>query len=101
RLLGITLAAVALLLRVHSASSATRTWDGGGTNFNWLTASNWVGDVAPAAGDDLVFPPGVTLNSVNNFPAGTAFSSIAFSGSGYFVSGSNVLLAAGISATHA
>src|SRR5262249_24637762 len=34
------------------------TWDGGGADNNWSTAANWVGDVAPHAGDDLVFPSG-------------------------------------------
>jgi autotransporter-associated beta strand protein len=83
------------------ADAATRTWDGGGTNDNWTTAGNWVGDVAPTAGDDLVFPPGAArLINVNNFAAGTAFNSIAFTDSGYRLTGSNVLLTAGIIASH-
>src|SRR5262249_854399 len=28
---------------------AAFTWDGGGSNNNWSTGANWVGDVAPAA----------------------------------------------------
>jgi autotransporter-associated beta strand protein len=36
------------------ASAATVTWDGGGTNGNWSTAENWVGDVAPQDGDSVV-----------------------------------------------
>jgi hypothetical protein len=60
------------------------TWDGGGADNLWTTKENWVGDVAPKAGDKLVFPAGATkLNSVNDYPAGTAFGSITVSGSGY------------------
>jgi hypothetical protein len=39
-----------------TAAAATRTWDGGSLlNNNWQTLENWEGDVAPMAGDDLVF----------------------------------------------
>src|SRR5262245_12819137 len=49
---------------------ATRVWDGGGANNQWATAANWVGDVAPATGDDLVFPGGAQqATSVNNSSA--------------------------------
>ena len=35
----------------------TYTWDGGSTvDSNWSTPENWVGDIAPQAGDNLVFP---------------------------------------------
>src|SRR5439155_19722589 len=78
----------------HRVVPATRTWDGGGTTNNWSDQFNWVGFGAPAAGDDLVFPAGaLRLTSVNNFPSGTFFHSLTFSGSGYTISGgpSNVL----------
>jgi autotransporter-associated beta strand protein len=78
----------------------TRTWDGGsGANSNWMTAANWVGDVAPAAGDTLVFPPSaVRRMNINNFPAGTKFNSISIDGS-YNVRGSAIVLQAGIVST--
>src|SRR6476660_3438729 len=38
---------------------AVATWDGGGADNKWTTAANWVGDVAPKAGDDVDFPGGV------------------------------------------
>jgi hypothetical protein len=61
-----------------------RVWDGGGADNYWITAANWAGNVAPLPGDDLVFPTGAAqLESVNNFPSGTAFGSIIVSGSGY------------------
>ena len=76
---------------------ATFTWDGitnaGGAtaNPNWTTATNWVGDVAPGANDDLVFPAGpVQLSSINNFANGTDFGSIVIGGSNYSISGNSV-----------
>jgi hypothetical protein len=35
---------------------AIATWDGVGANNHWTTAANWVGDVAPNPGYDLLFP---------------------------------------------
>jgi pimeloyl-ACP methyl ester carboxylesterase len=62
----------------------THTWDGGGGDNKWSTAANWVGDVAPMAGDNLVFPEGAArLENMNDFPATTVFGSITVSGSGY------------------
>jgi len=83
---------------------AVFTWDGapdaGGTSAdaNWMTATNWVGDVAPSAGSDLVFPAGGTDNKTNsnNYPAGTAFGSIQFLGSSYVLSGNAATLSGGI-----
>ena len=38
-------------------AQTTRTWDGGtsGTSKAWSTAANWVGDVNPSSGDNLLF----------------------------------------------
>jgi hypothetical protein len=68
-----------------TVSTTTRTWGGGSTANNlWKTKENWVGNVAPIAGDNLVFPSGAAqLESVNDYPAGTVFGSITVSGSGY------------------
>src|SRR5262249_18870753 len=53
------------------------TWDGGGTTNNWMEGKNWVGDLAPTAGADLVFPSSASnLTSFNNMAAGTSFHSI-------------------------
>jgi fibronectin-binding autotransporter adhesin len=85
--------------------AATATWDGGGTDDNMTTAANWAGDVAPTAGDDLVFPANITERTINNdFTAGTSFNSIAFSGtatiaSGYTLSGNAMTIVAGITAS--
>src|SRR5688572_5295278 len=44
-----------ICLLATSAPAATRTWDGGGADGFWTSATNWVGDVAPLPGDNLVF----------------------------------------------
>ncbi len=63
------------------------TWDGGGGDNQWNTASNWFGDVVPVTGDNVlldnsiaggnytVFLPGgavtISLNSLNITPSGS------------------------------
>jgi autotransporter-associated beta strand protein len=76
---------------------ATATWDGGGADNHWTTAANWVGDIAPNPGDDLVFPVAAaqTVN-VNDFAAGTAFHSLTLSGDGYQLTGNAVSFMNGI-----
>lgn len=74
---------------------ATRVWDGGGLNNNWTNENNWQGNVAPVAGDDLVFPAGVSDKVAdNNFSADTFFRSITVAG-GYELRGARVLLGEG------
>ena len=70
-----------------------RTWDGGGADAFWQTASNWVGDVAPVAGDQLEFQSVAARKSnQNNFRDGTTFEKITFSGNGYAISGNKIAL---------
>lgn len=59
-------------------SAVTRTWDGGGSDNNWSTPENWIGDVAPSAGDSLVFAGKTRLETVNDYVDGTAFLDISF-----------------------
>ena len=60
-----------------------KTWNGGGTNNNWTTSSNW--NAAVAAGDSLFFAGTTRLSPSNDFPAGTVFSNLTFdSGGGAF-----------------
>src|SRR5438128_536270 len=76
---------------------AVATWDGGGADNHWTTAANWAGDVAPQAGDDLVFPAGAArLTNVNDFAAGTAFQLIKITGYSYNISGNAIALGNGI-----
>jgi hypothetical protein len=89
-LLGLPLAVV------PSARAASKFWDGS-VNGNFSTAGNWVGGVAPVAGDDLVFQTGVPrLLVTNNFSPNRAFNSILFQGSNYFVRGNALLVTNGI-----
>ncbi|HZO57217.1 MAG TPA: hypothetical protein VFB63_31190, partial [Bryobacteraceae bacterium] len=84
------------LLTTVPVGAAVHVWDGGGTDNRWLTAANWVGDVAPVAGDTLAFPAeAVQLSSVNNFPAYIAFGSLLISNN-YHFSGNPLALNSGI-----
>src|SRR5207244_221165 len=67
----------------RAAGPTVRVWDGkpdgGGTSVDdrWNTATNWQGDVAPKAGDVLVFPSDVAVKqSTNDFPPFTSFAAI-------------------------
>ena len=56
--LRLTLFAFAVSLVLYfspRASAVNRTWDGGGTTYNWSEAANWSGDTAPGAGDIAIF----------------------------------------------
>jgi autotransporter-associated beta strand protein len=78
------------------ATGVAKTWSGAGGDSNWSTAANWVGNIAPVQGDDLVFPPGVArYTNSNNFSSGWSFNSILFSGSNYVTSGNQLLLSDG------
>jgi hypothetical protein len=62
---------------------------------NWTTPANWVGGMAPQAGDDLSFGAAGALQKAttfNDFSAATAFNSIAFTDSGYTLSGNALTL---------
>ena len=75
---------------------ALRIWDGGAiTNDRWMDRQNWVSNVAPVAGDNLLFPDSIgffdrSLN--NNFPEGTAFGNVTFEGEGYLINGNRMTL---------
>ena len=81
-------------------SGPSKQWDGGPTlsaNNNWTTAANWVGDVAPVAGDTLDSPttPSTSTSiqvNVNDFPAGTSFKDIVFNFAYYDLVGNPIEL---------
>lgn len=88
-----------LVLTAANGFSAVRTWDGGGADGNWMTATNWVGDVAPVANDDLIFPAAATqFTTNNNFFFFTAFGNLTFEGGNYTVGG-NPFTLRGLSVT--
>lgn len=75
-------------LEMGIGQAATSHWVGNGGDNNWTTTANW--DSLPVAGDDLVFVNNQSqLNNVNDFPAGTQFNSLDFTGlsGGYTISG--------------
>ncbi len=81
---------------------AVATWTGAGTGTKWTTAANWIGDVAPQPGDDLVFPDGARQRAnLNDFPAGTAFGSLSITGGGYSLAGNAITVANGVHADFA
>ena len=92
--------ALGAMVAPETALAATKTWTGLGGDANWQTGGNW-GGTAPLAGDDLVFPAGAAqTTNTNNFPAGTSFNSLAFSGNGYVIGGNRIALSvSGITST--
>ena len=81
----------------------TDIWDGASTlGNNWSDPANWVGNTAPSAGDNLVFPAGAAqFLATDDFTTGNNFNSITISGVGYTLSGLNSLtLQAGITTTN-
>jgi autotransporter-associated beta strand protein len=79
---------------------ANCVWDGGSTvDSNWSTAANWVGDVAPVPGvDTLEFPATAARKANTNNFDGPGFLGIHFTGSGYTLGGSALVLSGDLSA---
>ena len=76
---------------------AIKPWSGLGADNNWSTGANWIGGIAPLAGDDLVFPDGASrLTNNNDLAPGTAFGSLTVTGGDYQIAGNAIGLAAGI-----
>lgn len=76
---------------------AVSTWSGA-VNGLWSNAGNW--DVAPVAGDDLVFPStAAQFTTQNDLASGLSFGNITFSGSSYNLGGNSLLLTGTISST--
>ncbi|MEO5803736.1 MAG: autotransporter-associated beta strand repeat-containing protein [Verrucomicrobiota bacterium] len=94
---------VAFFFSLLAAHATVRTWDGGGTNNNfWSNALNWSANVAPVAGDDLVFPAGAAqVSNTNDFPAGTLFNTITISSNSYSIVGNAILINKGVHGTFA
>ena len=80
---------------------ATAVWDGGSlVSSGWSDAANWRGDVAPLAGDDLVFPDGAArISNVNDLAVNTIINSLEFNHD-YTISGNRLTLGAGGIAVH-
>lgn len=91
-----TLPFLLLVAFMPATRAAVKTWDGS-SNGNWATGANWSGNTAPVAGDDLVFPTGVTqLVTTNNFSPNRAFNSITILGANYVLRGNPMILTNGL-----
>src|SRR4051812_6743477 len=86
--------AALLALGTYAAYAASKTWDGGGADANWLTGGNWDFDAAPVAADSLFFDGAVQTTANNNFAADTGFSGITFSpgASAFTLTGNRITL---------
>lgn len=77
----------------------TRTWDGDQGNF-WSFANNWDGNFLPKVNldDDLVFPAGASqIINHYDFPNGSSFHNLTFTGNGYDIDGgTGITLTGGI-----
>ena len=72
------------------------TWDGGGGDDKWSSAANWVDDMVPANGDDLVFSGAVRPANTNDLL--TSVGSVSFTQAGFSLSGNALTVMDGISA---
>jgi autotransporter-associated beta strand protein len=83
-----------------AAHARVVSWTGGGADDRWTTNANWAGIDAPDPGDDLIFPDSaIKRGTANDFPAGTTFGSITFSGDNYRIGGNSFVLQRGITAS--
>ena len=80
-----------------AAAPATDTWSSTPVGVNW-NSTDWTGGNAPPqAGDSLVFATSTQTTLNNNFPGGTAFNGITFSGgSAFTLNGNSVLLSGAV-----
>jgi autotransporter-associated beta strand protein len=100
------LAVVATFVVALSAAGAlatTHTWTRGAGTASMSTPSNWAGGVVPGAGDDLIFPAGVSGSRLvnNDLLVTPTFRSITFQDTGYTLYGNAFSLSGGISLTSA
>ncbi len=83
-----------VIVRYLTNVGSTRTWSGLGADNNWSTPGNWVGGVAPVAGDNLIFTGSTRLSPNNDFTAGTGWGTITISASGFTLGGNSIGTAA-------
>ena len=95
RLIALACAAASLVvLGIEDAAAATRQWDGSSSTL-WSDPANWVGDVAPVNGDDLLFPSfGSNTTNQNDIP-GLQVNSVRFMFTSYLITGQPITLGAG------
>jgi len=77
-----------------AALGANATWNGAGSDTNWTTPANWIGNTAPSASDTLFFSGSARTSNINSFAAGTSFTGLNFAAdaSAFTLSGSSIAL---------
>ncbi|HEY0434510.1 MAG TPA: hypothetical protein VGC95_11590, partial [Chitinophagaceae bacterium] len=78
-------------------SAAVRFWTGN-VDGNFSTPFNWVSNLAPANGDDIIFQvnsPAAHFIITNDFSPNRNFNSITFQGSNYVVRGNPIVVSNG------
>ncbi|BCM88823.1 adhesin BmaC autotransporter [Abditibacteriota bacterium] len=79
-----------------SANAATKTWTSNAAGSgSWSLADNWDLDIAPVAGDTLIFTipvAGGTRTTTNDFPANTQFNAITVNANAFTLSGNAINL---------
>jgi hypothetical protein len=90
----VILFAIITSLAIVSAAAAanTLTWTGTSSNL-WSDPGNW-GGIAPADGDDLVFPA-AAANQTNTNDLSIGFNSILYEGGAYVSNGNAITLGSG------
>jgi autotransporter-associated beta strand protein len=84
RLTSVALSTAFLFGAVVQSSAATYTWDGGGSNDNWGTGTNWVGNAIPTfdnTADIVFYAAGALRLNTNVIGADRTIRSITFNGS--------------------
>jgi autotransporter-associated beta strand protein len=71
------------------------TWNGGGADNNWGTASNWSGGVAPVSGNAVVFS-GTTKQTNTNNISGLTLAGVTISTAGWNISGNAISMSGNI-----
>ena len=103
-----TLVCLSLLLLNAAAQAAPFTWDGGAGDNNWQSATNWSGNVAPAADGtaSLVFSGETRTSAYNDFGSNTVFAGLAFANNrspgmtaAFTLSGNPIVLGGNVTAT--
>jgi autotransporter-associated beta strand protein len=78
---------------------AVSTWSGA-VSSSWSVAGNWDSNTVPAAGDDLVFPAGVTnKTSTNDVASLVIYGNLTIADSGYTIGGNSIGLTGMVTAS--
>ena len=69
----------------------------GSASGHWTNAANWTASSAPANGDALVFPNGITRRLTTNSPGGaTNLASLSINGDGYALRSPSLIVTNGL-----